>query len=78
MKIGLLWFDDDPKQDLAQKITRAAKRYRQKFGIPPDVCYVHKSSLSVNGKTAQVGQIHVTSQPASLLHHFWIGQEEQS
>lgn len=78
MKIGLLWYDADPKRTLTEKIPPAARRYRQKFGIPPDVCYVHKSSLSGNGKTAKVGQIRVEVLPTMLQHHLWIGQEEQS
>lgn len=77
MKVGLLWFDDDAKQDLAAKIRRAAKQYRQKFGTPPDTCYVHHSAMSGNGQTAKVGQIQVEALPTVLLHHLWIGQEEQ-
>ena len=77
MNIGLLWFDNNPRRDLHEKIARAAKRYRQKFGIAPDVCYVHKSALSGNGNTAKVGQIQVKTLPSALLHHLWIGQEDQ-
>jgi len=53
MKVGLLWFDDDPKHTLTEKITRAAKRHREKYGAPPNLCYVHPSALGGNGKTAQ-------------------------
>ena len=77
MNIGLLWFDNDPRRDLNEKITRAAKRYREKYGIAPNVCYVHKSALSGNGNTAKVGQIQVEILPSVLLHHLWIGQEEE-
>ena len=77
MNIGLLWYDDDPKRELPEKIIRAAKRYREKYGIPPNVCYIHKSSLGSNGQTAQVGQIQVQTLPSVLPHHFWLGQEEQ-
>jgi hypothetical protein len=42
---GLLWFDADPKRDLADKVARAADRYRFKFGRRPDLCYVHTSVL---------------------------------
>ena len=76
MKIGLLWYDNDPKRNLTDKITRAARRYHEKYGTQPNCCYVHKSCLAGNSDTAQVGAIHVASQPTSLLHHFWIGQEE--
>jgi hypothetical protein len=76
MKMGLLWFDDDPGRDLAEKIGRAAQRYRQKFGTSPNTCYVHHTALSDNGKTARVGVIRVTVSPTVLLHHFWIGVEK--
>jgi len=45
MKVGLLWYDDDPGRDLAEKVGRAARRYRQKFGTSPNICYVHRSVL---------------------------------
>ncbi len=44
--IGLLWFDDDPNRDLKQKVGNAAKRYAEKFGRQPTVCYVHPSMLN--------------------------------
>ena len=50
MEVGLLWYDDDPARDLAEKVGRAARRYRQKFGASPDICYVHPSALGGNGK----------------------------
>ena len=40
MQEGLLWLDADKKRDLAAKVAEAAARYRFKFGVQPDVCYV--------------------------------------
>jgi hypothetical protein len=93
MKVGLLWFDDDPGRDLAEKVGRAARRYRQKFGVPADVCYVHPSTLgddaslrqgsvqatkfSASGRMKKVDGVRVSSKPSVLRHHFWIGQEEK-
>lgn len=56
MKVGLLWYDDDPGRDLGEKIGRAARRYRQKFDTPASVCYVHPSTLSNNGRMRKVGE----------------------
>jgi hypothetical protein len=53
MKVGLLWYDDDPGHDLAEKIGRAARRYRQKFGASPNICYVHRSVLSPSTDSGQ-------------------------
>jgi hypothetical protein len=77
VKEGMLWYDDDPGRDLAEKINRAARRYRQKFGSPPDACYVHPSTLEGNGKAHEVEGVRITSMPSVLRHHFWLGQEEQ-
>jgi len=76
MKTGLLWYDDDPKHSLAQKIARAAARYRQKHGEVPDVCFVHPSALGENGKMSKVGPVSVTARPSVLPHHFWIGVQD--
>ena len=70
---GLLWYDDDPARDLAEKVKRAARRYQQKFGAAPTVCYVHPSTLD---DKQQVGQVDVTALASVLQHHFWIGREE--
>jgi hypothetical protein len=79
MKEGLLWYDDNPGRDLAEKIRPAARRYRQKFGAAPEVCYVHPSTLtgSTDGKVKQVGEVRVAPLPSVLRHHFWLGREEK-
>ncbi|MCK4314287.1 MAG: hypothetical protein KAX24_00815 [Anaerolineae bacterium] len=90
MKVGLLWYDDDPGHDLAEKIGRAARRYRQKFGASPNICYVHRSVLSPStssgqdpqgeassGKVRKVGGVRVSPSPTVLRHHFWLGREEK-
>ncbi|MCP4544228.1 MAG: hypothetical protein GY832_44515 [Chloroflexi bacterium] len=77
MKRGLLWFDADPKRDLAEKIGRAVKKYKQKHGESPNVCYVHPSALSDNDKLKTVDGVRVSSRRSVLLHHFWIGREEK-
>jgi hypothetical protein len=55
MNEGLLWYGDDPGRELAEKIGRAAKRYRQKCGALPDVCYVHPLAMKDNGRVGKVG-----------------------
>jgi hypothetical protein len=76
MKEGLLWYDDSGR-DLADKVGQAARRYRKKFGAPPDACYVHPSALKGNGTKQKVGEIRVSSKPSVLRYHFWVGQEEK-
>jgi hypothetical protein len=74
MKEGLLWYDDSGR-DLADKVGLAVRRYRQKFGAPPDACYVHPSALKDNGRVKEVGGVRVMALPSVLRHHFWLGQE---
>ena len=77
---GLLWYDrkDDT---LTDKIARATARYQEKQGRPPNVCFINPANaedreipctVSVNGTS-----IKVTTKPNVLLHHYWIGEQEQ-
>ncbi len=72
MRQGLLWFDDDPKRTLEDKVALAADRYLQKFGRRANTCYVNpgmfegKSGLQTNG-------VRVMTATFVLLHHLWVG-----
>lgn len=76
MNEGLLWYDDSGR-DLAEKVGRAARRYRHKFGAAPEVCYVHPSVLEGSGEGRKVSGVRVATLPSVLQHHFWLGQEEE-
>jgi hypothetical protein len=79
MEIGMLWFDNDPKKPLAEKVERAADYYRQKYGLVPDLCLVHPSMLVeprpefVEGRS---GKVAVRANRAILPGHLWIGVDE--
>lgn len=85
MKEGLLWFDDDPRRQIDEKVQQAAARYRQKFGSAPDVCYVNAQTLAPalsTGASADVADRHelrvagLRILPNSTVrpNHFWIGR----
>jgi hypothetical protein len=79
MRVGLLWFDNRSDAPLQEKVRLAAVRYRQKFGQPPNCCYVHPDTLA--GTPAGVVQVNgfavrVIPMGNILPHHFWIGLEE--
>jgi hypothetical protein len=76
MKVGLLWYDDDPKCDLSDKVSKAAKRYAQKFGMSPNVCYVHPSAMDACPGGREVEGVHVDPLVSVLRNHFWLGQED--
>ncbi|HBY92535.1 MAG: hypothetical protein M5U01_10480 [Ardenticatenaceae bacterium] len=74
MQIGLLWFDDDKQRPAAEKIAQAARRYREKFGRAPTVCFVNPSEPI---ESERVGNVVVRTLRTVLPHHFWIGVEER-
>ena len=76
MQEGLLWFDADPKRDLAEKVARAADRYRFKFGRRPNLCYVHTSMLDHG--SVELNGVRLVPADNVLKHHFWIGVEENT
>lgn len=86
MKIGMLWFDNDPKADLKVKIERAASYYSKKYGRSPNLCFIHPS-MAVNGNGNHHGNgngrleagaagIEVRTNRSVLPNHFWIGISE--
>ena len=85
MKIGMLWFDNDPKTELGLKIERAASYYRSKYGCNPTLCYVHPSMLAAcdnitntspatePASTLKAGGVEIRQNRSVLPNHFWIG-----
>ncbi|MFB0546651.1 MAG: hypothetical protein ACETWB_07055 [Anaerolineae bacterium] len=76
MKIGWMWFDDDPERSIEEKIEQAARRYHQKFGRSPNTCYVNVLALSQD--ELRCGEIKVIAVSNILPHHFWLGMADSS
>jgi hypothetical protein len=76
MNIGMLWFDNDPKADIASKIARAAEYYQKKYGFTADLCYVHPSMLKDGINKA--GRVQIKTTRSVLPNHFWIGIQPSS
>jgi hypothetical protein len=75
VNLGWLWFDDDPKTSLEEKVSLASARFRQKFGRAPRVCYV---SLTALGETQPApGPVQVRGASNVLRGHFLFVVEEQ-
>jgi len=79
MKTGLLWFDDDPRRQLEEKVIRAATHYERKYGRAPTLCYVHPSVLDGNGKRAlkKAGEVEIRVGRSVLPDHFWLGVADE-
>lgn len=71
MKTGMLWFDNDVKTDLPDKINKAAVYYQKKYGCWPNLCFVNPSML----KEGDLRSRNIDIQPSVmiLLNHLWLG-----
>ncbi|MGB5931710.1 MAG: hypothetical protein WBH57_01405 [Anaerolineae bacterium] len=76
MRVGLLWFDDDPKKELSLKVKEAAERYFEKFGRRPNLCYVSPATLPLQG--IHLDGLRILSSPLVLPDHFWVGESHHS
>ncbi len=76
MKVGLLWFDDDPRRGLEEKVQQAAVRHEQKYGRRPDLCYVHPATFGNRECPCFANGVEIRPGSSILPHHFWIGVKE--
>ena len=76
MKEGLLWFDNDPRRKLVDKISRAATRYQMRFGRKPTICYLNVADL--NGQSDEIKDIRLQAVSNVLRHHFWVGVDNET
>jgi len=76
----MLWYDNDPRTALTVKVGRAADYYRLKYGLVPDLCFVHPSMLIGHPQPieASIEKVEVRSNRTIPPGHFWIGQEEKN
>ena len=79
MDIGMLWYDDDGKRQLAEKVARAAEYYRAKYGVQPTECYVHPGMLG-DGQPVVAAGLRLRPNRTIIKNHFWlgIGQEAET
>lgn len=74
MQEGLLWFDNDPRHKLVDKVGQAASRYKNKFGRKPTVCYLNAADFE--DQTGEINGIRLRSASNILRYHLWIGVEK--
>lgn len=74
MDIGMLWYDDDGKRPLGEKVSRAVNFYKTKYGVAPTVCFVNPATLKDGPDSA--GGVQLRSARNVLVDHFWIGVGE--
>ncbi len=74
MEQGMLWFDNNPKTSLVDKVKQAAEHYRHKYGRTPNLCLVNPSMVSDH--QADAGKIVIRPNRSILRGHLWIGLAE--
>jgi len=74
VNVGMLWFDNDPKAGLSEKVDRAAQYYALKYGQVPNICFVHPS-MAKEAAAVKSG-VEIRSTQMVLPHHLWIGVRE--
>jgi len=72
MDIGMLWYDDDGKRKLDEKVARAAEYYRAKYGAQPTECYVNPGMLG-EGQPAVAAGVRLRANRTIIKNHFWLG-----
>ena len=77
MDIGMLWYDDDGKRQLDEKVARAVEYYRAKYGVQPTECYVHPGMLSAN-QAGVAGGVRLRPSRTIFKNHFWLGVGENA
>ncbi len=75
MDIGMLWYDDDAKRQLDEKVARAAEYYRAKYGVAPTECYVHPGMLTESQPAVAAG-VRLRPNRTVIKNHFWLGVGE--
>ncbi len=90
MDIGMLWYDDDGKRQLDEKVARAVEYYRAKYGVQPTECYVHPSTLAPDASAGGLGEgqprsgsgrivaggVRLRANRTVIKNHFWLGVGE--
>ena len=72
MNTGMLWFDNDTKTALNERVVRAVKYYAEKYGRVPNMCMISPTDLE---KEIEIGGVMVRPWRSILPHHMWIGIE---
>ena len=72
MNYGMLWFDNDPKSGIREKVKQAADYYRRKYGDAPDLCLVNPAMLGKD--KPEVEEIELETASDIQPNHFWVGR----
>ena len=72
MKLGLLWFDDDTKRKVVEKLDEAAERYAERFGVRPTLAHVNPAQA----EGLKHRRMRVCGDPGLRRNYFLLGVDE--
>jgi hypothetical protein len=72
MKLGLLWFDDDAKRKVVEKLDEAAERYEERFGVRPTL--VHLNPAQAEGLAHR--RLRVFGDASLRRNYFLVGVDD--
>lgn len=72
MKLGLLWFDDDAKRKVVEKLDEAAERYAERFGVRPTLA--HLNPAQAEGLAHR--RLRVYGDPGLRRNYFLVGVDD--
>ena len=78
----MLWFDNDPKTSLTEKIVRVSEYYNKKYSLKPDTCIINPDMMPkvkkdrINEVECSFGKVMVLVHRAILPGHLWVGCED--
>ena len=70
----LVWYDNDRKRKLEEKVAQAAERYTERFGAAPEIVLLNPAQA---GEIETVAGIPVRTTSLVLPNHVYIGADEQ-
>jgi hypothetical protein len=76
MDIGMLWYDDDHKRPLTERVSKAVDYYKAKYGAMPTVCFINPVTLQDAPESA--AGVQLRSARNVLVDHFWLGLGESN
>ncbi|MGE5140029.1 MAG: hypothetical protein ACM3JD_11245 [Rudaea sp.] len=74
MKSGLLWYDASASP-IDRKIADAVKRYKEKFGVAPNTCFVNDKDFKPDATMPP--QLRIAAKHTILPNHVWVGVSEK-
>ena len=74
LKMGLLWFDDNPKRPLAEKLNEAAERYQERFDRWPTL--VHLNPTQAEGLNLKNKRLRIFGDEHLRRNYFIVGIDE--